>query len=69
MVKFHSTISRRDFLKILGLGGAGFAAAVSAPAFHDLDEVLTSPEAEFKRPCVHEEQIPRPPCRGVGNVN
>jgi len=50
MSKFHSTISRRDFLKILGLGGAGLGAtAISTPVFHDLDEVLASPEAEFKR--------------------
>lgn len=50
MGKFPSTISRRDFLKILGLGGAGLGAtAVSAPVFHDMDEVLASPEAKFKR--------------------
>jgi len=28
--KHHSTVSRRDFLKILGLGGVGLGAAVSA---------------------------------------
>ena len=51
MAKYHSTISRRDFLKILGLGGAGLgAAAISAPVFHDLDELMASPQAEFKRP-------------------
>ena len=51
MGKHHSTISRRDFLKILGLGGVGLgAAAVAAPVFHDLDEVIASPQAEFKRP-------------------
>ena len=51
MTKHHSTISRRDFLKILGLGGVGLgAAAVAAPVFHDLDEVIASPQAEFKRP-------------------
>ncbi len=51
MVKHHSTISRRDFLKILGLGGVGLgAAAISAPVFHDLDEMMASPQAEFKRP-------------------
>jgi len=55
MKKFHRTLSRRDFLKALGLGGAGatFAGmmpAVSTPQFRDLDEVMASPEAELKRP-------------------
>ncbi len=51
MSKHHSTISRRDFLKILGLGGVGLgASAVAAPVFHDLDEVMASPKADFKRP-------------------
>ncbi len=39
---FHSTLSRRDFMKGLGLAGAGIGTvAAVAPAFHDLDE-LTS---------------------------
>lgn len=55
MSKYHSTISRRDFLKILGLGGAGLGASALSPTlspqvFHDLDEVIASPEAEWKRP-------------------
>ena len=51
MSKHHSTLSRRDFLKILGLGGAGLgAAAVSAPVIHDLDELMDLPEAAGKRP-------------------
>jgi reductive dehalogenase len=51
MVKHHSTISRRDFLKILGLGGVGLGtAAISAPVFHDLDELIASPQSENKRP-------------------
>jgi len=51
MSKHHSTISRRDFMKLLGLGGLGLgAAAVSTPVFHDLDEVIASPQADFKRP-------------------
>jgi reductive dehalogenase len=49
--KYHSTVSRRDFLKMLGLGGVGLgAAAISAPVIHDLDEMMASPLAEFKRP-------------------
>lgn len=51
MAKHHSTISRREFMKILGLGGVGLGAAAAAgPIFHDLDEVLSSPQADFKRP-------------------
>jgi epoxyqueuosine reductase len=43
MSKFHSTMSRREFMKGLGLAGAGLgAAAASAPVFHDLDGVITS---------------------------
>ena len=42
MTKFHTTVSRRDFMKGLGLAGAGISgAAMVAPEFHDLDE-LTS---------------------------
>ncbi len=37
MSKYHSSVSRRDFMKGLGLAGAGLAAA---PAFNDLDELI-----------------------------
>ena len=52
MSKFHSTLSRREFMKALGLAGAGLgAAAATAPVFHDLDEVLSStPSSEWKNP-------------------
>lgn len=51
MSKFHSTLTRRDFMKALGLAGAGLgAAAATAPVFHDLDEVLASPMGNWKRP-------------------
>lgn len=51
MSKFHSTVSRRDFMKGLGLAGAGLGvAAAAAPVFHDLDELTSSPTAEAKRP-------------------
>ena len=50
MSTFHSTVSRRDFMKGLGLAGAGLGAAAGvAPAFHDLDEV-TSSQSAFKHP-------------------
>jgi epoxyqueuosine reductase len=51
MTKYHSTLSRREFLKMLGLGSASFTASAVAPSvFHDLDEVMASPLADFKRP-------------------
>jgi len=51
MSKAHSTLSRREFLKALGLGGVGVtAAAIAPPAFRDLDEVMASPIASMKRP-------------------
>ena len=55
MNKYHSTVSRRDFLKALGLGGAGATLATAAPilstpSFRDLDEVMASPEAGLNRP-------------------
>jgi len=51
MSKYHSTLSRREFLKVIGLGGAGAAsAAVMPPVFRDIDEMISSPLAEYKRP-------------------
>lgn len=51
MNKFHSTVNRRDFMKGLGLAGAGIgAAAAAAPVFHDLDEAAASPQSALKRP-------------------
>ncbi|MEE8582602.1 MAG: reductive dehalogenase, partial [Dehalococcoidales bacterium] len=49
--KFHSTVSRRDFMKGLGLGAAGLGvAAAAAPVFHDVDEVVAAPTGMAKRP-------------------
>ena len=58
MGKQHSTVSRRDFLKFLGLGGVGLGAAtVGVPAIapvspkvRDLDELMSSHLSELKRP-------------------
>ena len=51
MSKFHSVVSRRDFMKGLGLAGAGLGAISAAtPAFHDLDELIAAPSASPKRP-------------------
>ena len=50
MAKHHSTISRRNFMKGLGLAGAGLGAGFGAakaitPVFHDLDEITSSSKA------------------------
>jgi len=43
MSAFHSTVSRKEFIKRLGLTGAGLGAlTAAAPVFHDLDEVTSS---------------------------
>ena len=43
MSKFHSTLSRRDFMKALGISGVGLgAAAAITPGFNDLDEVAAA---------------------------
>ena len=49
MAKVHSTVSRRDFMKGLGIAGIG-AAALTAPVFHDLDEMMSSSMANPKQP-------------------
>ncbi len=57
MSKFHSTVSRRDFMKGLGLAGAGLgAAAATAPVFHDLDELISSPSSVSNNPWYVKEQ-------------
>ncbi|PVV82637.1 reductive dehalogenase [Dehalogenimonas alkenigignens] len=43
MGDYHSTVSRRDFMKGLGLLGTGMgAASLVSPRFHDLDELISS---------------------------
>ena len=51
MSKFHSVVSRRDFMKAIGLGAAGIGgAAAAAPGFHDLDEFISAkPESKRER--------------------
>ncbi|XUX01086.1 MAG: reductive dehalogenase [Dehalogenimonas sp.] len=62
MSQFHSTMSRRQFMKVLGLAGAGIgSAALVAPQFHDVDELISSPEALIKRPWyVKERELMNP---------
>ena len=43
MSKFHSSVSRREFMKAISLAGAGVSAAAAlAPGFQDLDELTAS---------------------------
>ncbi|AII58523.1 dehalogenase [Dehalococcoides mccartyi] len=43
MSNFHSTLTRKDFLKGIGMAGAGLGAASAVtPMFHDLDELVAS---------------------------
>ena len=51
MQKFHSTVSRRDFMKFMGVTAAGLGAAgLVAPVFHDLDEMAASTKGTQRRP-------------------
>ncbi|XUX00037.1 MAG: reductive dehalogenase [Dehalogenimonas sp.] len=51
MSKFHSMVSRRDFMKNLGLAGAGLgAASLIRPVFHDLDEMKSAASGQDKDP-------------------
>ena len=51
MQKFHSTVSRRDFMKFMGITAAGLGAAgLVAPVFHDLDEMAASTKGTQRRP-------------------
>ena len=46
MANYHGTMSRRDFMKSIGLAGAGVGiAAAVAPSFNDLDELASSGKA------------------------
>ncbi len=51
MSDFHSTLSRRQFMKALGFGGIGLGGvAMAAPVFHDLDELISSDKSTVKKP-------------------
>lgn len=51
MNRFHTTVSRRDFMKGLGIGSTGLGGmALIAPVFHDLDEMTSSEDTAPKRP-------------------
>ncbi|XUX00114.1 MAG: reductive dehalogenase [Dehalogenimonas sp.] len=51
MSRFHSIVSRRDFMKSIGMTGVGLgAAAAVTPMFHDLDELAASSDIHPKMP-------------------
>ena len=75
MPKFHSTVSRREFMKIMAVatGGIGAMAAV-APVFHDVDEIIATGAAMQKRPWFVKERPAHNPTTEVdwdmmGRVN
>jgi len=55
VAKYHSTLSRREFLRTLGLGGTGAGLSALLPHIgnmpvRDLDEMMALPIASMKRP-------------------
>ena len=49
-MKYHTTRSKKAFMKMLGLGGSIGATGIVSSLYHDLDEVKASPAAERKLP-------------------
>ena len=49
-MKYHTTLSKKAFMKILGLGANTGAAGIVSSPYHDLDEVKASAAAERKLP-------------------
>lgn len=61
MSKFHTTFSRREFMKGLGLAGAGLGvAAAVAPAFHDIDELTATANPQRHPWYVKERELEDP---------
>ncbi|PVV82619.1 reductive dehalogenase [Dehalogenimonas alkenigignens] len=61
MSKFHSTVSRREFMKGLGLTSAGVGgAAVLSPTFNDLDDMASSNESVSAKRAWWVKQVDEP---------
>jgi hypothetical protein len=54
-MKYHSTMSKKAFIGMLGLGDSTGATGIAAPAFQDLDDVKASPAVQGKLPWYIEE--------------
>lgn len=51
MSQFHSTVSRREFMKGLGITGAGLGlVSLASPVFHDFDEMISASPSVHKWP-------------------
>ena len=49
-MKYHTTLSKKAFMRMLGLEGSTSASGIVSSPYHDLDEVKASPAAERKLP-------------------
>ncbi|AGG05714.1 reductive dehalogenase [Dehalococcoides mccartyi] len=57
MSRFHSTLSRRDFMRGIGLASVGLGTLSSVtPRFTDLDEIISDEKANYKQPWWVREQ-------------
>lgn len=50
MSKFHSSVSRREFMKGLGLTGFGIGVNAATSGFHDIDEFVANKAVGMKYP-------------------
>jgi hypothetical protein len=66
MTRFHTTVSRREFMKGLGLAGSGLgAASVIGANFTDLDEMVVANNAGIGNPWWVQEREAYNPTNGV----
>ena len=50
MMRYHTTLSKKAFMKLLGFGENSDAIGIVSSLYRDLDEVKSSPAAERKLP-------------------
>lgn len=58
---YHSTTTRRDFLKLVGAGAAALGTAGYTRTFKDADEMLSAPVAERNLP-IWIKEVDKPTC-------
>lgn len=49
-MKYRSTVGKRTLMKMSGLGANKSKVTAAEPISHDLDEVIATPMAQWKRP-------------------